>query len=110
MSVVGNSRSGKLTAGAILCIVAGASGIALIATIAFQNWGVVAESGVVVVLAIITSAIAILGGYYALRRRNFQLAIIGGISRNQRLRHLQVANRHRRREIRLFPALFLPFC
>ena len=83
MSVGG--RSGKLTAGGILCILAGAIGL-LVAILALATnggsettsaWGTLTTA--LTVLAFIASAIAILGGYYALRRKHFWWAIAGAV-------------------------------
>lgn len=79
-------RSGKLTIGAVLCIVAGAFGlISGIIVAATGGWGVaVGISGTSAavalgVISIIFGVIALVGGIRALEQRSFWLAIAGGL-------------------------------
>lgn len=80
-------RSGKLTAGGVLCIVSG--GIGLIAGIILaaagdtelgtEFSGILGETMTWAVITIILGIIAIAGGVYALKRESFFWAVLGGI-------------------------------
>ena len=88
MAVAGN-HSVKPIIGGILCIAAGVIGLTLaILTLAYADPATSETDSLsggalvtwIILLSIIPSAIAIAGGYFALRRRNFWLAILGGVA------------------------------
>lgn len=90
-------RSGKLTAGAILCIAAGAINLISVIYVLVGGGGYAAlgTSGgmgtVMIVLTLLMPIIAIVGGYYALRRKNFWWAILGAVSNILFLSYIGIA-------------------
>jgi hypothetical protein len=77
--------SGKLTAGGILNIVAGAFGIILGIVVAAGRakigaaWGIGALGTIGGILMIVFGIVAVIGGYYALQRKGFGMALAGAI-------------------------------
>jgi DNA-directed RNA polymerase subunit RPC12/RpoP len=80
-----SGRSGKLTAGGILNIVAGAFGIIFGIVVAAAGaevgaaWGIGALGTAGGILMIIFGIVAIVGGCYALQRKSFAMALAGAI-------------------------------
>ena len=85
MSVAGG-RSRKLTAGGVLCILAGVAEIYVIISIAaIEGYASLGLSGgfittIISMVTLLMPIIGIVGGYYALRRKNFWWAILGAVS------------------------------
>ena len=85
MSVAGG-RSGKLTAGGVLCILAAAINLFSVVYVLLGGGGyaVLGTSGgistLMILLTLLMPIIGIVGGYYALRRKNFWWAILGALS------------------------------
>jgi ABC-type branched-subunit amino acid transport system permease subunit len=73
-------RSTKLTFGAILCMAAGAMCIISAILLVAEEYEALETSTLLwIIMSAVAGIIAIVGGYYALRRRHFWRAIIGAV-------------------------------
>jgi len=94
---VAGGRSAKLTAGGILCIAVGAINLFSVIYVLVGGGGYAAlgTSGgmgtLMIVLTLLMPIIGIVGGYYALRRKNFWWGILGAVSNILFLSYIGIA-------------------